>query len=92
LTVPSSAIHTSQGVSYVEVMQNGQPVQVNVETGITSDSETEIVSGLTEGQTVVTATISGSSSGSGSTGSSPFSTFGGGAFRSTGGGTTRINR
>lgn len=92
LTVPSSAIHTSQGVSYVEVMQNGQPTNVNVETGIASDSETEIVSGLTEGQSVVTATISGgSSTKSSSTGSSPFSPFSGGAFRGTGG-TTRTNR
>lgn len=92
LIVPSSAVHTDTNGSYVEVMQNGNPVQVSVETGISSDTDTEITSGLTEGEVVVTATTSASTSAATST--SPFSIFGGNStFRGVGGGTgaVRIN-
>jgi HlyD family secretion protein len=38
---------------YVTVLQNGQQVQVPVQTGLSSDTLTEIVSGLNEGDVVV---------------------------------------
>lgn len=76
LMVPSTAVKTSNGVSTVERMVNGKPETVTVETGITSDSDTEIVSGLAEGDTVVTATINSSTTRT-TTGST--SVFGGGS-------------
>ncbi|HRN71062.1 MAG TPA: RND transporter, partial [Candidatus Woesebacteria bacterium] len=66
----------ADGESYVRVQKNGQVEQVSVETGISSDSYIEIISGLSEGDTVITSTISNTTSG---TGGSAFSTgFGGG--------------
>lgn len=95
LTIPSSAIHTDTNGSYVEVLRNGSPVEESVETGISSDTDTEITSGLTEGEVVVTSTVSASSATTTTT-NSPFSIFGGGnsTFRGAGGGTggaVRIN-
>lgn len=57
LTVPSTAVKTQNGQTYVQVMKNSTPQNVNVETGLTSDSETEIISGLSEGDVVITSTI-----------------------------------
>ncbi len=84
LSVPLSAIQTSSGQSTVRVMKNGQITSVPVETGISSDSDTEIISGLSEGDTVVTGTISTSTQTT--TGSSPFSGLGGGRGGFGGGG------
>lgn len=81
LSVPTSAIQTSNGESTVRVMKNGQITSVTVTTGITSDTETEITSGLSEGDTVVTSTISTSQTTTG-TSTSPF----GGNLRFGGGG------
>lgn len=74
LSVPNSAVKTS-GSSYVEVLDSTQisatdsstqqvvsknlPVRKIVEVGIANDTNTEIVSGLNEGDLVVTQTISG---------------------------------
>jgi HlyD family secretion protein len=69
LLVPSGAVKTSAAGSYVEVIDDGVgvpqtgvtskagPHQVPVEIGSTSDSQVEIISGLTEGQTVVSRTV-----------------------------------
>lgn len=78
LMVPSTAVKTSGGVSTVQKMVNGKPENVTVEIGISSDSDTEIVSGLSDGDTVVTATIT-SSSNKAATGTSS-SIFGGSNF------------
>lgn len=80
LLVSSGAVQTSGNQSYVRVLKNGQVQQVPIETGLTSDSQTEIVSGLNEGDQVITGTISTQTSNS----QSPFSgntRFGGGAVR-----------
>lgn len=73
LLVPTSAIQTQDGSSTVRVMQNGTPVPMAVETGLTSDTETEIIGGIAEGDTVVTGTTT--SGGTSTTGASvsPFS-------------------
>jgi len=65
LLVPGAAVK-SQGENqyYVEVMFNGQPQRQVVEIGATSDSATEIISGLKEGDEVVTQTIDQSASAS----------------------------
>lgn len=78
LLVPSSAIQTVGNSSTVRVLQNGKVTTVSVGTGDSSDSQTVITSGVTQGETVVTGQASTTSSG----GSSPFSaTRGGGAGR-----------
>ena len=82
LSVPSSAVQTSGGQASVRVLKNGQVSSVDVTTGISSDTETEITSGLSEGDTVVTGTVSSTAT-STSTTASP---FGGGGFGGIGGG------
>lgn len=80
LTVPSSAIVNQNNNSYVRTLRNGQMVLIPVETGISSDSKTEIVSGLNEGETVIVS-IRNQISGSSSQTQSPFSGFGVGGQR-----------
>jgi macrolide-specific efflux system membrane fusion protein len=84
LYIPSAALVTQNGQNYAQVLQNGKEVQVPVEVGISSDTDTVITSGLTEGETVVTGTVSATSTSSSTR--SVFST-GGGGFG--GGGTIR---
>jgi multidrug efflux pump subunit AcrA (membrane-fusion protein) len=58
LLVPNSAVTTKQGVSYVNVLgTDGTPTQQEVTIGLSNDSLTEIVSGLNEGDAVVTQTV-----------------------------------
>jgi len=75
LVVPNSAVQTSNGVSYVElvtgiststpatpgatgaVVLNGTPVATQVTVGLSNDTETEISSGLNEGDIVVQQTV-----------------------------------
>lgn len=61
VVVPNAAVKSSGEQSYVQVMLNTQPGTApqnkNVEVGIANDSYTEIVSGLNEGENVVTQTI-----------------------------------
>ncbi len=72
LVVPSSAIKTQNGISYVSTfasplaasetgMQGSisltQPEQVEVGVGLVGDTSTEIISGLKEGNIIVTKTI-----------------------------------
>jgi HlyD family secretion protein len=73
LMVPSSAVKTQNGESYVlafspELSDAGgatgvateqKPVQIAVTTGISDDTNVEILSGLTEGQQIITRTVSG---------------------------------
>ena len=73
LAVPSSAVKTQNSLSYVQVFDpalsetggaqgivpNTAPQQVEVMVGISDDVSVEILSGLTEGQQIVTRTISG---------------------------------
>ncbi len=76
LMVPTSAIKTSGGQTYVLVVDKNKNIsQVTITTGINSDTDTEVTSGLSEGQTVVT-TITSAGTSSSST-SSPFSAIGG---------------
>ncbi len=86
LVVPAGAVQIQDGVSIVRVMKNGPPQTVTVETGLSSDTQTEIVSGLSEGDVVVTSTNANGTSATVTT-SSPFGMFG-----SRGAGQIRINR
>jgi len=44
-----------------QTLTNGKTVNINVEVGLSSDTQTEIVSGLKEGDTVITSTIQATS-------------------------------
>jgi HlyD family secretion protein len=57
LTVPNEAIQERDGVSSVQVMVAGKPQSKNVEVGIAGMDTTEILSGVKEGELVVTKTI-----------------------------------
>jgi len=62
VTVPNSAVKTQSGNTYVEVLDEGiTPKQKSVEIGATNNTETEILSGLKEGDKVVTQTINSNS-------------------------------
>ena len=85
LMVPASAVTTQNGTSTVQVMKKGRPQTVNVETGLSSEEKTEIISGLSEGDTVVTATTqTGTASMPTNRSTSPFGSFGGGGTFRTG--------
>lgn len=83
--VPSASIQTTNGQPTVRVIKNGTVTSTQVETGLVSDTDTEITSGISQGDTVVTGTIATSTSG-GAT--SPFGRslggFGGGGGRGGG--------
>jgi HlyD family secretion protein len=65
LLVPNAAVKEQNSTSYVEILDSSNQVQVQaVEVGLSNDTSTEIVSGLKEGDKVVTQTITGSTSGS----------------------------
>jgi HlyD family secretion protein len=93
LVVPSSAVKTQNGESYVlafspELSDAGgasgvateqKPVQIAVTTGISDDTNVEILSGLTEGQQIVTRTVSGTATTATRTTTTTQRGFGGGA-------------
>lgn len=100
ITVPSSAIKTQNGTSYVQIFNppltstaGNQgittaeiPQQVAVETGLSDDTNTEILSGLNEGEQIIIRTINPTTTATASAQTAP-SLLGGGV-RTTGG-TTR---
>jgi multidrug efflux pump subunit AcrA (membrane-fusion protein) len=55
LTLPSSAVKTSNGASTVTILRGGQQVSWDVQTGATDGTRTQILAGLDEGQEVVTS-------------------------------------
>lgn len=71
LLVPSAAVSTLGTNSTVRVLKNGQITTVDVATGDSSDSQTVIKSGLSEGDVVVTSAIPTTSTTQSTT--SPFS-------------------
>ncbi len=86
LMVPISAVQTAEGESTIRVMKNGVSTPVTVTLGLSSDTQTEIISGLSEGDEVITSTTAATSTSTQT--SSPFSPFGG----SSSGGASRMNR
>lgn len=89
LTVSSSAIKSMGGRSYVEAVGRDAAIsRAFIETGVSSDDLTEVISGLAEGDRYVVRTISVSSANR-STGAANQTLFGGGTVRATTGGTSR---
>lgn len=95
LTIPNSAIKTRNGVSYVEkfktiieqpdvagVMVPETPEQVRIETGLSDDTNTEIINGLTEQDQIIIRTVLPKNT---SSSASTPSLFGGSSNRSLGG-------
>ncbi len=73
LYVPSTALITQNGITYAKTLADGKEIDVEVVTGISSDTNTVITSGLAEGTTVITGTTTKTSATSSSTGTSVFS-------------------
>lgn len=82
--VPSAAVQSGANASTVRVVKNGKVTDAVVEVGDSNDTQTEITSGINEGDTVVTGTTSPSSSSIGGQGAT--SPFGGRGFGGFGGG------
>jgi len=61
LLVPNAAVQTdSDGGYYVQILgTDGNPVDVTVEVGLMSATQTQILSGISEGDEVVTQTLDG---------------------------------
>lgn len=55
LCVPDKAVNKFGGLIYCYVIENGERMQMPVELGSSYDGYTEIISGLTEGDTVIIA-------------------------------------
>jgi membrane fusion protein, macrolide-specific efflux system len=93
--VANAAVKTAtDGTYYVQLLENGQPVNQTVTVGLSDDTNTEITSGLTEGQKVITRTVNPNVStsttarrntGGFGTGGGGFPTGGGGVFTGPGG-------
>jgi hypothetical protein len=58
VTVPTSAVESIGDISFVTVLQNGQPERVRVTVGATGPELTQITSGLSVGEQVVLADLS----------------------------------
>jgi len=87
LLVSSSAVKTDDnGNNYVQILKNGKPINQNIEVGLSSDSQTEIISGLIEGETIITSTTQTTSTSTQQT----QSVFGGFGNRGGAGGNIRI--
>lgn len=80
--VPLGAVQNTNGQTTVRELKNGQLTNVPVTIGVSSDTDTEIVSGVNEGDEVVTAVITPTTTTTSATTTSPFSGlnrgFGGG--------------
>jgi macrolide-specific efflux system membrane fusion protein len=95
LTVPTAALHSSGGRTFVYVMKSGKQVQTFVTVGATYGPSTQITAGLASGDKVAVTTTTGTGTRTGTgtgtrTGGGGFGGggFGGGGFGGgTGGGT-----
>lgn len=62
VVVPSSAVKSEGEEYYVEILKDNTPVRKTVTVGATNNTQTEIRSGVSEGEKVVTQTIDPSAS------------------------------
>lgn len=73
LTVPSSAVINQNNLTYVRVLKNNKVIMAPVEIGISSETKTEIINGVSENDEVIVSVISNNQS---NNNQSPFSSFG----------------
>lgn len=76
IMIPNVAIQSLTDSKSVRVMKKAKISSVTVEVGVANDTNTEIVSGIQEGDIIVTSVISSTQSKTTSTTTSPFSAFG----------------
>jgi len=76
LLVPATALTTTNGQTTVRIIKNNEISQVEVETGLISDSQAEITSGVSEGDRIVTSMTTGTGNGTSASSPSVFSPFG----------------
>jgi len=65
ILVPTTAIDTTDTNATVQILKDGKPQSVTVTLGNTNDTQTEITSGINEGDTVITNTTYSSTSSTG---------------------------
>ncbi|MDW7671720.1 MAG: efflux RND transporter periplasmic adaptor subunit [Bacillota bacterium] len=53
LFIPKTAVYRRNGISYVEVLEQGSPVERQIQTGIEDDRHIEVTEGLSEGESVI---------------------------------------
>jgi HlyD family secretion protein len=83
--VPTSAVHSAGGGSYVDVVKTGQEQRVTVEIGVVGADYTQIKSGLSPKTELVLADLSEAVPSSSSSSTSSSSLLGGGGIPSGGG-------
>ncbi|MCJ7793141.1 MAG: efflux RND transporter periplasmic adaptor subunit [Candidatus Marinimicrobia bacterium] len=54
ISVPTEALKIKDGVTYIQIIEGRSLKEVEVKTGLESETQVEIISGLNEGQLVVT--------------------------------------
>jgi macrolide-specific efflux system membrane fusion protein len=86
LIVPTSAIQTRGDASFVRVIKKRKVQQVPVTIGISQDTDTEIISGVQEGDKVITGFVQETQGGNQNTRSVFSAGFGGGFLRPGGSG------
>lgn len=75
LYLPAQAVRVQQGKATVQVLEGAQPVQKEIQVGLRTQQQVEVLGGLKEGDKVVQTVIRPQSSGGG------FGPFGGGGNR-----------
>lgn len=85
LWVPSQAVTVRQGKAYVQVLQDGKPVQKEIQVGLRAAQQQEVTGGLTEGEQIITTTIKAGASAP----AAGFGPFGGGGRNPFDGGANR---
>jgi hypothetical protein len=85
ILIPVGAAKTSNGQTMVTILKNNQPQQVAVELGIASDTQVEVLSGISEGDAVVTSSSASSQQTGTSARSGSSSPFASGGFGGPGG-------
>jgi multidrug efflux pump subunit AcrA (membrane-fusion protein) len=68
--VPSASVQTNNGQTQVRTLVNEKEVLKDAQTGLSNDTQTEIVSGIKEGETVITGTTTPSTTTTSTSGSS----------------------
>ncbi|MCR3955111.1 MAG: efflux RND transporter periplasmic adaptor subunit [Gudongella sp.] len=53
LLIPKEAVYARNGNTYVEVLEDGEPVEREIQTGIEDQNHIEVTEGLTEGEEVI---------------------------------------
>ncbi|KKP79968.1 MAG: hypothetical protein A2271_01160 [Candidatus Moranbacteria bacterium RIFOXYA12_FULL_35_19] len=70
ILVPNSAVKIDNGNYYVEILKDGNSQKKSVEVGLENTTKTEIISGINEGENVITQTIKSSATTSSNSSSS----------------------